>query len=344
MTYPRSHLVSDEEPGFYHVVSRCVRRAFLCGTDRFTGQCFEHRRRWIENRILELAESFAVSIYSYAVMSNHFYVVLHVDPSVVDAWSDDEVAHRWLAAFPGPLKRDPNEKLAQRLKMAIVGNPERVQELRNRLGSLSWFMKALNEPIARMANQEDKCTGKFWEGRFKCQALLESQAVLSCMAYVDLNPVRAAMCETLADSDHTSIQKRLGDSNSSSKASKSSKAGERASAGLLKPVAGLDAEALLDLSETSYIELVQWTGEQIRPDKRGALKPIGDPSRPPSVISQLSRNPKAWIRQVQGTESIYFRAIGSAEALMAKAEALGQAWMKGVASEVAKTILRNRPA
>jgi REP element-mobilizing transposase RayT len=95
MTYPRSHLVSEAEPGFYHVVSRCVRRAFLCGKDRVTGRCFEHRRQWIEDRILELADSFAVSVYSYSVMSNHFHVVLHVDPTVPASWSDNEVARRW---------------------------------------------------------------------------------------------------------------------------------------------------------------------------------------------------------------------------------------------------------
>jgi len=340
MTYPRSHLVSEEEPGFYHVVSRCVRRAFLCGKDHIPGRCFEHRRSWIEDRILELADAFAISVYSYAVMSNHFHVVLHVDPPVASSWTDEEVARRWLVAFPGELKRNPSEELTQRLEMAILSDPERIQELRCRLGSLSWFMKALNEPIARMANQEDDCTGKFWEGRFKCQALLEEQAVLSCMAYVDLNPVRAAMCDTLADSDHTSIQRRL---ESGSEASGLLKAGSGASRNLLKPVAGLDADALLDLTEVSYIQLVQWTGEQIRPDKRGALKAIEADLRPPAEISRLSRNPKAWIRQVQGTESIYYRAIGSAEALMDKAAALGQTWMKGVAAARAKMILRERP-
>jgi len=340
MTYPRSHLVSEEEPGFYHVVSRCVRRAFLCGKDRLSGRCFEHRRAWIEDRILELADAFAVSVYSYSVMSNHFHVVLHVDPTVPATWTDDEVARRWLVAFPGELKRNPSEELARRLEMAILSDPERVQSLRKRLGSLSWFMKALNEPIARMANQEDDCTGKFWEGRFKCQALLEEQAVLSCMAYVDLNPVRAAMCDALADSDHTSIQKRL---ESGSEASRSLKAGSGASANPLKPVAGLDADSLLDLTERSYIQLVQWTGEQIRPDKRGALKAIEVDQHPPAEISRLSRSPKTWIRQVQGTESIYYRAIGSAEALMDKAAALGQTWMKGVAAARAKMILRKRP-
>ena len=67
MTYPRSQLVSNEEPGYYHCVSRCVRRAFLCGVDHATGKDFEHRRQWIEDRIFKLAESYAVSVYAYAV-------------------------------------------------------------------------------------------------------------------------------------------------------------------------------------------------------------------------------------------------------------------------------------
>jgi hypothetical protein len=341
MTYPRSHLVSEDEPGFYHVVSRCVRRAFLCGKDKLTGQCFEHRRQWIEARILDLADCFSVSVYAYAVMSNHFHVVLHVNPGEAQSLSDEEVARRWLTAFPGPLKRNDSQEMAERFELAILGNPERLTELRRRLGSLSWFMKALNEPIARQANREDGCKGKFWEGRFKCQALLEEHAVLSCMAYVDLNPARAAMCDTLEDSDHTSIQRRLRERDS---LSAKIKPGRSLLDRPLKPVAGLDADTLLDMTESSYIELVQWTGEQARSDKRGKLKPPTEGKRAaPAAIWRVASHPKEWIRQVQGTESLFYRAIGSAESLMIKAEELGQAWMKGVASEVAKKILRERP-
>ena len=305
------------------------------------GQCFEHRRQWIEARILELADCFAVSVYAFAVMSNHAHVVVYVDPAKAQSLSDEEVARRWLTAFPGPLKHDNSEALAERRMLAITGNPERVAELRRRLGSLSWYMKALNEPIARRANREDGCKGKFWESRFKCQALLEPHAVLSCMAYVDLNPARAAMCDTLADSDFTSIQRRLRERD---KRSARIKPGRSLLDRPLKPVAGLDADALLEMTESSYIELVQWTGEQARSDKRGKLKPLGDGKRAaPADIWQVANHPKAWVRQVQGTENLYYRAIGSAEALMEKAESLGQVWMKGVAGEVARKILRERP-
>jgi hypothetical protein len=314
-----------------------VRRAFLCGSDRITGRNFDHRRQWIEDRIRFLAESFAVSIYSYAVMSNHTHIVLSIDPQTVFDWTDDEVADRWLRVFPGAMTQASSDEQKQRIRMGLLSTPERLKEVRERLGSLSWFMRALNEPIARMANQEDGCTGRFWEGRFKCQALLEPHAVVSAMAYVDLNPARAKMAETLQESDHTSIKARL--TSHRALPSRSIRSGDDA----LKPVAGLDADALLGMTESSYIELVQWTGEQLHPMKRGRLLPRAESGdRMPDAVLRLSRHSDRWLRQVKGTESKYYRAIGSAEALMAKAAELGQLWMQGVSGERAWMILRSQ--
>jgi REP element-mobilizing transposase RayT len=337
MTYPRSQLVSDEEPGFFHCVSRCVRRAFLCGFDSATGKDFEHRRGWIESRIFKLAECFAVSVYAYAVMSNHFHIVLRADPTAPWDWTDREIAERWLTLFPGSISNRDDPACVERATLALLGNAERLDVIRQRLGSISWFMRALNEPIARMANREDGCTGRFWEGRFKCQALLDEQAVLSCMAYVDLNPVRAGMCETLRDSEHTSIRHRL----ETTRSAIGQALDRRSHASQLKPVAGLDTETLSDLTEASYIELVRWTGLQAHPHKRGKLSPAEE-SQPEGLWS-VANHPREWLRRVQGTESRYYRAIGSAEALMLKAADLGQRWMKGVSREFALKKLREQP-
>lgn len=147
----------------------------------------------MEDRLLALAECFAVGLYAYAVMSNHVHVVLHVNPRAVKGWSDEEVAGRWVRLFPVCVDDVADERLCREKALRLQGDPERMMELRQRLGSLSWFMRCLNESIARRANREDGCTGRFWEGRFKCQALLDEQAVLACMAYVDLNLIRAGM-------------------------------------------------------------------------------------------------------------------------------------------------------
>ncbi|RFF31438.1 transposase, partial [Wenzhouxiangella sediminis] len=285
MAYARSQLVSEEEPGFFHCVSRCVRRAFLWGFDIATGKDFEHRRQWIEDRILKLAESFAVSVYAYAVMSNHFHVVLRSDPAAPRQWSDREVAERWLAIFPGSISNRDDPACVERATLALLSNTERLDVIRQRLGSISWFMRALNEPIARMANREDGCTGRFWEGRFKCQALLDEQAVLSCMAYVDLNPVRAGMCETLRESQHTSVRHRL----ESARSSISKSLGRRSRDQALKPVAGLDVDTLAELTESNYIGLVRWTGLQAHPDKHGKLSAA---EAPPEGLWSVANHPR----------------------------------------------------
>ena len=209
MTRPRSQIVSLDDTPYYHCVSRCVRRAFLCGEDRYSGKNFDHRKPWLLDRLTLLGEVFAIDIAAHAVMSNHYHVVLHVDRGRSRSWSRDEVIHRWLSLYKGdPLVhcylRGESQSDSEIRQLDRV-----VETWRERLADISWFMRCLNEYIARRANREDECTGRFWEGRFKSQALLDEAALLSCMAYVDLNPVRAGICETLEESEYTSIQARI---------------------------------------------------------------------------------------------------------------------------------------
>ena len=209
MAQSRKSLISLQDTPYYHCISRCVRRSYLCGYDRNTNVSYEHRKSWVEKRLLFLSKVFAIDICAYAVMSNHVHVVLCVNKNVATSWTTDTVLRQWHKMHRGTL-------LTQRY---IKGEPLSDSELetikitaevyRKRLFDMSWFMRNLNEFIARKANEEDNCTGRFWEGRFRSQALLTEKALLSCMAYVDLNPIRAKSAKTLLESYHTSIYRRL---------------------------------------------------------------------------------------------------------------------------------------
>ncbi len=161
MTQPRSALVSLEDTPYYHVVTRCVRRTFLCGVNHETGQSFEHRRQWIEDRIRLLSSIFAVDICAYAVMSNHVHIVLKLCPDEAEGWTEHEVMNRWACLYKGPtiVQKALSDQAMLEHEQSLLS--DLLANYRSRLASLSWFMKCLNEPIARMANQEDNCTGHF---------------------------------------------------------------------------------------------------------------------------------------------------------------------------------------
>lgn len=201
MTTARSKLVDLDATPYYHCSIRCVRRAFLCGDDHYTGQNFDHRKVWIVERIRFLAAFFAIDVCAYAVMSNHFHLVLRVATERVAQWTDDEVLRRAGKVCPTSIVGSASWTTGQRARVVAIW--------RERLSSLSWFMSRLDEYIARRANAEDGCKGRFWEARFDSQALLDDGALLGAMAYVDLNPVRAGLAEGIDDSSWTSIQQRL---------------------------------------------------------------------------------------------------------------------------------------
>jgi REP element-mobilizing transposase RayT len=201
MPKPRHQLVDESATQFYHCISRVVRRAFLCGIDPLTGYNFDHRKGWIAGRLKELVDIFAVDICSYGLMSNHFHLILHTDSARARTWSDEDVTQRYERLFP--------HAVADARELPAEAWAKKVRLWRERLPNLSWFMRCLNESIARRANREDNCTGHFWEGRFRSQALLDEGALLTCMAYVDLNPVRAGLASTPEEAQFTSIRERL---------------------------------------------------------------------------------------------------------------------------------------
>ena len=209
MTTARKQLISLVDTPYYHCISRCVRRAYLCGEDKNSGKNYEYRRVWVEDKLMALSQVFAIEVCAYAVMSNHTHLVLFIDEASARVWSTEEVLQRWHQLFKGTLltqQYSRGEPIASYLLPTLT---DTVEQYRNRLMDISWFMRLLNESIARQANQEDNCTGRFWEGRFKSQALLDEAALAACMAYVDLNPVRANIAKTPESSDYTSVKQRV---------------------------------------------------------------------------------------------------------------------------------------
>lgn len=309
MAYPRAHLVDHVNGGYYHVISRCVRRARLCGFDQFTGLNFDHRKDWIEQRILFLSKIFSVGVFAYAVMNNHYHLVIKLDPQQTKGWTKDEILKRWEKLCAREPKQGNAEGINKLKNKAFLKNSSQVEVLRNRLGNLSWFMKYLNEPLARWANKEDSCTGHFWEGRFKSQALLDEVALLSCMAYVDLNPVRAGTCDKLDQCNHTSILHRINSTSHSLDMP-------------LKPIAsGYDQREALPILLSEYIELIHWTSES-QSNSRRALDP------PDIELIAFGVNHEQWLIHYMSQHRRNQRAFGLLHQLRKYAQKLGQKWIR----------------
>ena len=248
-------------------------------------------------------------------MSNHYHVVLYVDKDEAVGWSFDEVIERWHRLFTGtPISQHYciRQKLLPAEKKVLS---EDVEKWRTRLMEISWFMRVVNESIARQANAEDDVTGRFWEGRFKSQALLDEAALMACMAYVDLNPIRAKMANTPETSEFTSIKQRAKKAqlahipNHPQQQPKS-----------LLAFAGNprdDSPKGLSFRLTDYLELVDWNGRAIRDDKRGAIDNNLSP-----ILERLNLEEKHWLYLTHNFESPFKGFVGAAYKLRQVCEAL----------------------
>ena len=321
MTRARATLVSVEQTPYYHCVGRCVRRAFLCGADAVSGRNYEHRREWLRERLAELVEVFAIDLCAYALMSNHYHLVVHLRPDAPQQWSAREIVQRWTRLFTGP---DVAHKFLREetLDAAEHEHFDRlVATWRQRLGNLSWFMRCLNEAIARRANAEDGCTGHFWEGRFKTQALLDDAALLTAMAYVDLNPVRAGTATDIPHSDYTSAQDRLEAITQPAPTADTVRPA-------LRPFVGAerdDAPGTLPFNLQDYLGLLDDTGRIVRQDQRGFID-----GGTPRLLAQLGVAPGEWLETVTALQARYELAMGAPERLRRLAAAWAVKWVRGI--------------
>jgi REP element-mobilizing transposase RayT len=340
MGLPRSKYVQEGQEGVYHCFTRCVRRAFLYGLDPVTRRDFSHRKAWLVDRLKHLSAIFAIEVCAYAVMWNHYHTILRTRPDIAAGWSDREVAIRWLKLFPRHLGPGGVAIPATEEDICALTNcPERIAKLRKRLCSLSWFMGRLNEFIARAANKEDTVKGRFWESRFKCQALLDEAAIATCMVYVDLNPIRAGLAATPEESDFTSIQERIRSwqNETMSRVSVATEDTKNVSPGSLpgdapSPTSWLcpissDAQrrGILRMTAVEYFDLVDRSGRIFRSDKRGAI----DADLAP-ILLRLGANPEAWLETISRFESRFCLAAGLLSSLRNFADQIGRKWLKGI--------------
>jgi REP element-mobilizing transposase RayT len=305
MTMPRRQLVDITVTRYYHCISRCVRRAFLCG------EGVTHRKAWIEARLEVLAKHFAVSVCGFAILDNHLHVLCRLDPGIADGWSDEEVVRRWIAVYRPSCLDVGNPATVQAWIDHQCQDTARVARYRERLQDLGWFMKTLKEPLARIANKEDDCKGTFWEARYKSIAILDEEALLATCAYIDLNPVAAGIAKTPEDAPHTSIKQRV------DHARKHGELETLRVASVAKSVAAARIEADLEQSHwlcplqdrktagavregmlpgfslASYLELVDWTARLCRRGKARISIEVA------SIMTRLGTSPEYWQAYLQ---------------------------------------------
>ena len=334
MARARESLIDLDATPYYHCINRCIRRSYLCGDDTYSGNNFDHRRTWLVDRVKFLATVFSIDIAAYAIMSNHYHLVLKVNRDDALNLSNDEVIARWYQLYHGCILVD-RSRSGEKLNAAYMFRiNEIVDEWRTRLYDISWFMRNLNEFIARKANKEDNCTGKFWEGRFKSQALLDETAILSCMMYVDLNPIRAKMANSLLDSEFTSIQERIKQYQSFQKQCnyKNNKSNKKPEFKVLQqPSLLLDFGCSIDKNTIpftlfDYLELADFSSRLIRPNKRGSVL-----KEAPNILSMFNIEVDSWFNTIQHFRRHYANFAGSQSSLRKCAHNHHHSWYKGSA-------------
>ena len=295
-----------------------MRRACLYGYDEYAGRDYSHRKDWVLERVRELSSAFAIDVCAYAVMSNHYHLVVHVDAARARRWTPQEVVTRWTRLFKRPalIEQWQQHECPQAVRAAAE---EIIADWRQHLFDMSWYMRCLNEHLARRANAEDECTGRFWEGRFKSQALLDEAGLLTAMAYVDLNPIRAGIARRPEDSEFTSICARI----------EALQSGRDAQAVPLLSFCAPESNggASIPFRLEDYLTLVDWSGRVVRADKCGAI----DADLPP-ILQRLNIDARAWRETMRPRGNVFGRAVGRLDRLKRHAKALGQSWIRGLSA------------
>lgn len=313
MATARRRLVATNITRYYHCTSRCIRGAYLCGNDSTNNRDYSHRREWLRDRLLHVADVFSLQLAAYSIMDNHFHVVVRLDPDAAMTMSDKEVVCRWHRLFKGNFasRRFIKDEILTEAEVETLRRS--ITLWRNQLSDLGWFMRCVKEPIARFANQEDNCKGRFWEGRYHSQALLDDRAVAACMAYVDLNPFRAGLCKHPEDDAFTSLSERT--KKNSSKAT-TEKKHENALIPFANVLSSKDEE--LPFSRDEYLSLLDNAARMTKPGKRNTLDAYAAP-----ILRRLGLVPEQWRSLATEFGQHFHRLVGGTEQMKTAATALG---------------------
>ena len=311
-------------------------------------------------------------------MSNHLHVIARPRPEQAQEMSAEAVAVAWLAlrdlpvmgrdiaaegdagrasvpspavVSPGPVVSDPAVDVGRQARIAaLAADAVFVARWRDRLSSIGWFMKLLKEPVARLANKEDECTGAFWEGRFSSIPLLDEAAVVAGMVYVDLNPIRAKLADRPETSDHTGVKTRIAARQARVQVAQQVQAGDAVAARAALHDAGLSLRrgctlAHLDparedqtrswltpitavftnrhLSADDYLALVDHTGRQMHKGKKGAIPP-----HLAEILRRLEHDPQTWCETMSRPRSLLGTALGTAASLAQEATRRAGCWVQ----------------
>ena len=332
----RAEIFDPSEVAIVHVMARTCRRCFLLGEDAYSGKNFDHRKRWIEDKLKALAANFGIDLIAFSCLSNHFHLVLRSRPDVVETWDDTEVAHRWWLLCPTrkvkqtvdgctvfvpatPTQYDLN---------SIRNDPVKLAVIRKRLSDISWWMRLLCQYIAMKANAEEgDGLGRFWQGRYKAVRILDEETLLACAAYVDLNPIRAALAETLEQSDYTSVQRRIAALRSAADASyvlesdyedafltpvpideQKGEIGPCPSAGKKR----CSDKGFLAMSTASYLEILDWLARTQVAGKRGSTSEAA-----PTIFERLNIDAVEWADMVMNFGKSFKNVAGKPKSIEA---------------------------
>lgn len=355
MTKARKYQVDPNVSAHYHVTDRCVQKMFLMGVDPYTQQSYEHRKFWIVERLRYLSKIFIIEIGGYSIMDNHYHLLVKTRPDLLKLLTDEEVLDRWFNLCPPKFKPSatPREQKIKNLKALYLKDREYIKEIRVNIGSLSCFMKVLNQNIARRANREMGTTGSFWQSRFHCKMITSAEVATYTQTYIDLNPIRAGIAETPETAKFTSAHDRIEHRQNRKKVREAlqvlrdQKQDKKTSLRDTNPEAvekflavykgrnrtkwlasfykgEFHTRPFFRITEEEYFDLLDCSGREIRADKPGAI-----PASLAPIFDRLEIDCQQWVESLKAYDTNFYRVVGKMSKAFELLKHTTNRWFKG---------------